>query len=166
MITTSDKWVRLREPFDQLVDSLLVPSWVFDGRHRWREHRSVDPVTRANRTAWEAASQKHVREYGDLLAQAAAGSSLTGTERELLQEVLGHSPEVVHLQSGHGLDNVALVLAGAKSVIGIDTTRSLPAPPSAARTSSVPPAGTSSRPFREYRSPTRAPILPTPARAP
>jgi len=37
--------------------------------------------------AWEAASVKHVREYGDLLAQAAAGSSLTGTERGLLQEI-------------------------------------------------------------------------------
>jgi SAM-dependent methyltransferase len=80
----------------------------------------VDPVARANRTAWEAASQKHVREYGDLLAQAAAGSSLTGTERELLREILGRSPAVVHLQSGHGLDDVALVRAGARSVIGID----------------------------------------------
>ena len=80
----------------------------------------MDPVTRANRTAWEAASQKHVREYGDLLAQAADGSSLTATERELLREVLGCSPEVVHLQSGHGLDDVALVRAGARSVTGID----------------------------------------------
>ena len=75
----------------------------------------MDPVTRANRTAWEAASQKHVREYGDLLAQAAAGSSLTGTERELLREILGRSPAVVHLQSGHGLDDVALVRAGARA---------------------------------------------------
>jgi len=83
----------------------------------------VDPVTRVNRTAWEAASQKHVREYADLLAQAADGSSLTGTERELLREVLGRSPEVVHLQSGHGLDDIALVQAGARSVIGVDYSR-------------------------------------------
>jgi SAM-dependent methyltransferase len=70
--------------------------------------------------AWKAASQKHVREYGDLLAQAAAGSSLTGTERDLLRDILRSSPEVVHLQSGHGLDDVALVQAGARAVIGID----------------------------------------------
>jgi SAM-dependent methyltransferase len=94
--------------------------WVFDGRRHWQDHRAMDAVTQANRTAWEAASQKHVREYGDLLAQAAAGSSLTGTERELLREILNRSPEVVHLQSGHGLDDVALVRAGARRVIGID----------------------------------------------
>jgi len=75
---------------------------------------------RANRVAWETASQKHVRESRDLLAQAAAGSSLVDTERELLQGVLRRAPEVVHLQSGHGLDDVALVAAGARSVVGID----------------------------------------------
>jgi SAM-dependent methyltransferase len=80
----------------------------------------VDATTHANRIAWETASQKHVREYGDLLAQAAAGSSLIATERDLLQEVLNRSPEVVHLQSGHGLDDVALVHAGARSVVGVD----------------------------------------------
>lgn len=70
--------------------------------------------------AWEAASQKHVREYDDLLAQAASGSSLTSTERDLLQAILRSAPSVVHLQSGHGLDDVALVHAGAKSVVGVD----------------------------------------------
>jgi SAM-dependent methyltransferase len=80
----------------------------------------VDATTRANRVAWDTASQKHVREYDDLLAQAAAGSSLIATERDLLRTVLCQSPEVVHLQSGHGLDDVALVQAGAKSVVGID----------------------------------------------
>jgi SAM-dependent methyltransferase len=80
----------------------------------------MDSTTRANRVAWEAASVKHVREYDDLLAQAASGSSLTGTERDLLGPVLRSSPEVVHLQSGHGLDDVALVQAGARSVVGID----------------------------------------------
>ena len=70
--------------------------------------------------AWEAASQKYVREYGDLLAQAASGSSLVETERDLLRGILRFSPVVVHLQSGHGLDDVALVQAGAKSVVGID----------------------------------------------
>jgi SAM-dependent methyltransferase len=80
----------------------------------------VDSTTRTNRIAWETASQKHVREYADLLAQAATGSSLIATERELLREPLHRSPEVVHLQSGHGLDDVALVAAGARSVVGVD----------------------------------------------
>ena len=70
--------------------------------------------------AWEAASHKYVREYGDLLAQAISGSSLVEAERELLRGILRLSPVVVHLQSGHGLDDVALVQAGAKSVVGID----------------------------------------------
>ena len=80
----------------------------------------MDAVRGANREAWEAASHKHVREYDDLLAQAAAGSSLNAVERDLLAGVLSHGPEVVHLQSGHGLDDAALVQAGAKSVVGVD----------------------------------------------
>jgi SAM-dependent methyltransferase len=80
----------------------------------------MDPTTRANRIAWEQASQKHVREYAELLAEAAAGSSLLDVERRLLREVLDRSPRVVHLQSGHGLDDVALVRAGAASVVGVD----------------------------------------------
>jgi hypothetical protein len=58
----------------------------------------VDPTTRANRSAWEAASRKHVREYDELLAEAESGSSLAGAERGLLREILACSPEVVHLQ--------------------------------------------------------------------
>jgi SAM-dependent methyltransferase len=80
----------------------------------------MDSTTRANRVAWEAASAKHVREYDDLLAQAASGSSLTAAERAMLEPVLRSAAEVVHLQSGHGLDDVALVQAGARSVVGID----------------------------------------------
>ena len=80
----------------------------------------MDSTTKANRIAWETASQKHVREYEDLLAQAASGSSLLDEERELLREVLHRAPDVVHLQSGHGLEDVALVSAGARSVVGVD----------------------------------------------
>ena len=80
----------------------------------------MDGATRANRAAWEAASVKHVREYVDLLAQAALGSSLADAERDLLGPLLACSPQVVHLQSGHGLDDVALVRAGARSVVGVD----------------------------------------------
>jgi SAM-dependent methyltransferase len=80
----------------------------------------VDPTVSANRSAWEAASQKHVREYDELLAEAATGSSLAEAERDLLREILGRSPAVVHLQSGNGQDDVALVRAGARSVLGVD----------------------------------------------
>jgi SAM-dependent methyltransferase len=73
-----------------------------------------------NREAWDEASQKHVREYDELLAEARTGSSLLPVERDLLGPVLATAPEVVHLQSGHGLDDVALVQAGARSVVGVD----------------------------------------------
>ena len=80
----------------------------------------MDAVTEANGLAWEAASCKHVREYDDLLAPAESGASLNVVERGLLREILDGAPEVVHLQSGHGLEDAALVQAGAKSVIGVD----------------------------------------------
>jgi SAM-dependent methyltransferase len=80
----------------------------------------MDARTRANRAAWEVASEKHIREYSELLALAAAGTSLNDTERELLRTILRSSPEVVHLQSGNGTDDVALVGAGARSVVGVD----------------------------------------------
>jgi hypothetical protein len=80
----------------------------------------VNPTTRANQIAWNAASQKYVHEYDDFLAQAATGSSLLDTERSILRTVLDSAPDVVHLQSGHGLEDVALVHAGARSVVGVD----------------------------------------------
>lgn len=80
----------------------------------------MDQRTRQNRTAWEAASQKYVYEYQELLDQARDGSSLFPEEAELLRPLLADSPTVVHLQSGHGLDDVALVGAGARLVIGVD----------------------------------------------
>ncbi|MDG4785859.1 class I SAM-dependent methyltransferase [Micromonospora sp. WMMD1102] len=80
----------------------------------------MDPETRRNRVAWETASEKHVREYQDLLRQAREESSLFPAELALLRPLLRSAPEVVHLQSGHGLDDVALVRAGARSVVGVD----------------------------------------------
>jgi SAM-dependent methyltransferase len=80
----------------------------------------MDQTTRANRVAWERASVKHVDEYADILATAAAGSSLNDVERQLLRDVLHRAPAVVHLQSGNGTDDVALVRAGARSVVGVD----------------------------------------------
>jgi SAM-dependent methyltransferase len=80
----------------------------------------MDPEIRRNRAAWETASEKHVREYHDLLDQARNGSALFPQELALLRPLLRSSPTVVHLQSGHGLDDVALVRAGARSVVGVD----------------------------------------------
>lgn len=80
----------------------------------------MDPRVKRNRVAWEAASQKHVREYRDLLDQARNQSSLVPCEREILRPLLAPSPGVVHLQSGHGLDDIALAAAGAGWVIGVD----------------------------------------------
>jgi SAM-dependent methyltransferase len=85
-----------------------------------REEPPAEQVVQANRSVWELASQKHVREYDDLLAEARAGQSLAAPERELLGPLLEGRPTVVHLQSGHGLDDVALARAGARRVIGVD----------------------------------------------
>ncbi|MGI5153216.1 class I SAM-dependent methyltransferase [Plantactinospora sp. CA-294935] len=80
----------------------------------------MDEETRRNRIAWETASAKHVREYQELLRQARDTSSLFPAEVALLRPLLRSSPTVVHLQSGHGLDDVALVRAGARAVLGVD----------------------------------------------
>ncbi|WP_285683676.1 class I SAM-dependent methyltransferase [Actinoplanes sp. NBRC 103695] len=75
---------------------------------------------RGNRRAWETASEKYVQEYDDHLALARSGSSLFGVEQDLLRPILADAPEVIHLQSGWGLDDIALVRAGAASVVGVD----------------------------------------------
>jgi SAM-dependent methyltransferase len=80
----------------------------------------MESRTRRNRIAWERASEKHVREYQELLEQARNRSSLVACELQLLRPLLVPSPAVVHLQSGHGLDDIALIAAGARSVIGVD----------------------------------------------
>jgi SAM-dependent methyltransferase len=80
----------------------------------------MQPDVRRNRVAWETASEKYVREYRDLLAQARAGSSMFPAELDLLEPVLRTSPMVVHPQSGNGIDDIDLVRAGARSVVGVD----------------------------------------------
>ncbi|TCC19662.1 class I SAM-dependent methyltransferase [Kribbella speibonae] len=80
----------------------------------------MDKVVAGNRAVWEQASTKHVREYDELLEEARGEGRLFARERELLAPVLAEAPVVVHFQSGHGLDDVALVKAGAKSVVGVD----------------------------------------------
>ena len=80
----------------------------------------MDEVVAGNRVVWEQASTKHVREYGELLEAARGDGLLLERELALLGAVLAHQPVVVHLQSGHGLDDIGLVKAGAQRVIGID----------------------------------------------
>jgi SAM-dependent methyltransferase len=80
----------------------------------------MEHPTRHNRDAWNAAAQKYVREHEDMLAQARTGSSLFPQEVELLHPLLASAPDVVHPQSGYGLDDIALLRAGARGVIGID----------------------------------------------
>lgn len=80
----------------------------------------MDPVVARNRAVWEQASQKHVREAYALLDQARARSSLAASELEVLRPLLASAPVVVHLQSGHGLDDTDLVAAGARCAVGID----------------------------------------------
>jgi SAM-dependent methyltransferase len=80
----------------------------------------MDPETRQNHAAWQAASLKHHREYDDLLEQARSQSSLTACELEILAPLLRSAPRVVHLQSGNGLDDIALAAAGARWVVGLD----------------------------------------------
>lgn len=73
-----------------------------------------------NRIAWEAASEKYVREHRELLVEARTRSSLAACELELLRPLLASAPSVVHLQSGNGLDDIALIAEGASSVVGVD----------------------------------------------
>ena len=73
-----------------------------------------------NHAAWTAVSEKYWREYDELLALARDGFSLVEVEREVLTPLLARGPEVVHLQSGDGIDDHALVKAGARSVVGVD----------------------------------------------
>lgn len=80
----------------------------------------MEPGVRRNRIAWESASHKHVDEYQELLEEARNQSSLLPCELDLLRPLLARLPAVVHLQSGHGLDDIALVAAGARSVTGVD----------------------------------------------
>ena len=75
---------------------------------------------RANRAVWETASTKHVREYDELLEQGRRGGELVPAELAVLAPLLAAAPRVIHLQSGHGLDDLDLVRHGARAVVGVD----------------------------------------------
>jgi SAM-dependent methyltransferase len=84
---------------------------------------AVDPRSRQNQVAWDVAATKYVVETDALLAEARTETALLPEERELLGPVLAAAPRVVHLQSGHGLEDLDLVRAGARSVVGVDFSR-------------------------------------------
>jgi SAM-dependent methyltransferase len=94
-----------------------------------------------NQAAWLAVSEKYTRESDELLAQVRERSSLVVVEQELLRPLLATNPDVVHLQSGDGVDDIALVNAGARSVVGVDY--------------SAPAAAASARRARELGVPVR-----------
>jgi len=85
-----------------------------------RQSQGMDPTVDANRAVWETASLKHVREHDDLLADGRRGGSLVPAELAVLGPLLATRPVVVHLQSGHGLDDLDLVRHGARWVLGVD----------------------------------------------
>lgn len=74
------------------------------------------------RWAWELASRKYTRAYNEFL-ELARTTELAGPEVEILAPILGRPDQlVVHPQSGHGVDDAALVRLGAGRVIGVDYT--------------------------------------------
>lgn len=75
----------------------------------------MDPTTRE---AWELASHKHVREHAELLEEART-ARLLPVEEELLAPLLPGA-DVLHPQSGHGIDDHGLLALGARGVLGLD----------------------------------------------
>ncbi|WP_423461955.1 class I SAM-dependent methyltransferase [Promicromonospora sp. MS192] len=70
------------------------------------------------RAAWAAASRKYEIEYAEHLERARTAQLLPAEVAALGGLVPG--ADVVHPMSGHGLDDVALVHLGARSVHGLD----------------------------------------------
>lgn len=81
---------------------------------------AMDPISRSNQGAWEAAATKYVRESDQILKAFGHEGSLLPVEVAALRDVLESGPQVVHLQSGHGLDDLHLLQLGASKVIGVD----------------------------------------------
>lgn len=79
----------------------------------------MDPITKANQQVWDDASQKHIREYAEHLGQART-ARLFDHELAVIGALLGKGPDVVHLLSGHGIDDHAMLHAGARSVTSVD----------------------------------------------
>lgn len=99
--------------------------------------------------AWGAASQKYVREYGDLLAQAASGSSLVETERDLLPGYCGSRLWWSTCRAAMAWMMSPSCRPERNRWSGSTTVRWPSVPRSAAQTNSASPAGTSPPPFPE-----------------
>lgn len=80
----------------------------------------MDPEVARNRVAWEAASAKYAGRDYEHLNTGSDETSLAGCELEALRPLLERSPDVVHLQSGHGLEDIDLGGRGARRVVGVD----------------------------------------------
>jgi SAM-dependent methyltransferase len=78
----------------------------------------MDTTYEHTRRAWDDASRKHVREYASLLDEARTARLLPCEERLLAGLV--ENAEVIHPQSGHGIDDHAMLRLGAASVLGLD----------------------------------------------
>ncbi|GAB3452188.1 class I SAM-dependent methyltransferase [Kineococcus endophyticus] len=71
------------------------------------------------REAWGRAGEKYVREHAEFLEQART-ATLFPHELEVVADLLRQGPEVLHLMSGNGVDDHALLRAGAVRVTGLD----------------------------------------------
>lgn len=78
----------------------------------------MDAVGDETRAAWAIAARKYEREYAEHLAEARS-VELLPAEVAVLGTIIGGA-DVVHPMSGHGLDDIALVRLGARSVHGLD----------------------------------------------
>src|SRR5689334_12594358 len=76
----------------------------------------MDPTSLGNRAAWGEAYRAQLQFFGGL----PSGDTLVAGEYVLLQDILATRPLVVRPQSGNGEDDIALVRAGARAVIGAD----------------------------------------------
>ncbi len=82
----------------------------------------MDPLVANNQAVWDGASGKHVRDYAQLLATART-AVLPDRELAMIADLLAGGPEVVHLQSGHGIEDHGLLHAGARRVTSVDYSR-------------------------------------------
>lgn len=71
------------------------------------------------REAWSRAGEKYVREHAEFLEQART-ATLFAHELDLVGPLLTQGPEVLHPMSGNGVDDHALLHAGAVRVTGLD----------------------------------------------
>ncbi|MEZ0491462.1 class I SAM-dependent methyltransferase [Kineococcus sp. TBRC 1896] len=71
------------------------------------------------REAWGRAGEKYVREHAAFLAEART-ATLFPHELDVVGPVLARGPEVLHPMSGNGVDDHALLHAGAVRVTGLD----------------------------------------------